>query len=327
MKPSPRYETTDFWKKVAEELSRRQVVQLMVVVQSSGSSPGRAGFKMAVTKETLWGSIGGGIMEMNMVAEARKRLDAAEVTTILRKQVHRKNAPEASGMICSGEQMIVFMSLFHKDLLVVNKILNCFQYQNTGLRITPTGLHLVAKTSVLTSEFDRSADGFTYTERLDQRPQLFLIGGGHCGLALSELMAKLGFCVRLFDNRPHLNTIAANHFTEEVTILDYTTISSYIPEGAQHYVVVMTLGFHTDEVVMRQLLGKTFAYLGVLGSVAKMKTLLHKLRKEGFSEQALALVHTPIGLPIHSKTPMEIAVSIAAEIIQVKNEPNPARHR
>ncbi|HCR49419.1 MAG TPA: xanthine dehydrogenase [Bacteroidetes bacterium] len=326
MKPSPRYEATDFWKKIANELQRGQVVQLMVVVESSGSSPGRAGFKMAVTKEAFWGSIGGGIMEIKMVEEARKRLDSAEVTTILRKQVHRKNAIEASGMICSGEQTIVLISLFYKNLSIIEKILESFPCRNVGLKINPSGLHIVSETSVLTTDFNAVTDGFVYIERLDQRPLLFLVGGGHCGLALSELMVKLGFCVYLFDNRPNLNTITANHFAEEITILDYAAISSYIPEGDHHYVVVMTLGFQTDEVVVRQLLGKTFAYLGVLGSAAKMKTLLQKLRREGFSEQVLKAVRTPIGLPICSKTPMEIAVSIAAEIIQVKNQPNPARH-
>ena len=70
---------------------------------------------------------------------------------------------------------------------------------------------------------------------------------------------------------------------------------------------------------MFRLFGKRFRYFGVLGSRAKMKTLLNSLKKEGFNERLLAEIRTPVGLPINSRTPEEIAVSIAAEIISVKN--------
>jgi xanthine dehydrogenase accessory factor len=85
------------------------------------------------------------------------------------------------------------------------------------------------------------------------------------------------------------------------------------------YVVVMTVGYRTDAVVLRQILAKNVRYLGVLGSAAKMKTLLNDLENEGFHNAILRGIRTPIGLNIHSKTPEEIAVSIAAEIIGVKN--------
>jgi xanthine dehydrogenase accessory factor len=81
----------------------------------------------------------------------------------------------------------------------------------------------------------------------------------------------------------------------------------------------MTLGYKTDEIVIRALLDKTFKFFGVLGSKAKMKTLLTSLAKEGVSKEKLDRIHTPVGLPINSHTPEEIAVSIAAEIIGVKN--------
>ncbi|HKX83448.1 MAG TPA: XdhC family protein, partial [Pyrinomonadaceae bacterium] len=68
-----------------------------------------------------------------------------------------------------------------------------------------------------------------------------------------------------------------------------------------------------------QLIRKDFKYFGVLGSKAKMATLMKELRSEGYDEEKLKKIHTPIGLPINSRTPEEIAVSIAAEIIAVKN--------
>ncbi|NJM53703.1 MAG: XdhC/CoxF family protein, partial [Blastocatellia bacterium] len=102
-------------------------------------------------------------------------------------------------------------------------------------------------------------------------------------------------------------------------IESYEKISEFIQSDSNTYVVVMTLGYKFDEIVIRKLFDKKFRYFGVLGSKAKMKTLLRNLEEEGFDKEKLAKIHTPIGLPINSHTPEEIAVSIAAEIIAVKN--------
>jgi xanthine dehydrogenase accessory factor len=133
-------------------------------------------------------------------------------------------------------------------------------------------------------------------------------------------MAKMDFHISLFDDRSDLNTLAKNEFVHEKRIIDsYENIGDFIESGANVYVVVMTLGYKFDEIVIRQLFDKNFKYFGVLGSKAKMKTLLKSLEKEGFDKEKLKEIHTPIGLKINSRTPEEIAISIAAEIIAVKN--------
>jgi xanthine dehydrogenase accessory factor len=133
-------------------------------------------------------------------------------------------------------------------------------------------------------------------------------------------MAKMDFHISLFDDRADLNTLAKNEFVHEKRIIDsYQNIGDFIESGANNYVVVMTLGYKFDEIVIRQLFDKKFKYFGVLGSRAKMKTLLKSLEKEGFDKNKLAKIYTPIGVQINSRTPEEIAVSIAAEIISIKN--------
>jgi len=152
--------------------------------------------------------------------------------------------------------------------------------------------------------------------------RLFIVGGGHCALALSELMSKLDFHISLFDDRADLNTLAKNEFVHEKRIIEsYEKIGDFIPPGKNDYVVVMTLGYRFDEIVIRKLFDRNFKYFGVLGSKAKMKTLLKNLEKEGFDKEKLNKIRTPVGLPINSRTPEEIAVSIAAEIIAFKNKP------
>src|SRR5687767_6060750 len=106
---------------------------LLVVAESSGSSPGRQGYKMAVGADReLMGSIGGGVMEVNLVEQSRVVLDAGtrgrgDAGTSLSEQVHRKNASNSSGMICSGRQTIIFKLLTPTDVEAVEAIVDALK--------------------------------------------------------------------------------------------------------------------------------------------------------------------------------------------------------
>ena len=100
---------------------------------------------------------------------------------------------------------------------------------------------------------------------------------------------------------------------------DYKKIVDLVPVGPNSYVVIMTFGHKSDETVLRQLLDKNVKYLGMMGSKRKVQAIFSSLLLAGASEIQLDKVDAPIGLSIGSQTPAEIAVSIAAKIIQVKN--------
>ncbi|HVF96458.1 MAG TPA: XdhC family protein, partial [Flavisolibacter sp.] len=85
-------------------------------------------------------------------------------------------------------------------------------------------------------------------------------------------------------------------------------------------VVIVTFGYRDDKIVFKQLLEKNFFYLGMMGSEAKVKTLFKELEKEGINPESWKHCFVPVGIDISSRTANEIAVSIAAEIIQKKNE-------
>ena len=322
----------ELWQFVAERLARNESVMLLVVAESSGSSPGRAGYKMAVGSDgELFGSIGGGVMEVNLVEQSRLFLrDAAmgrrgdaEISR-LSQQVHRKDVQNSSGMICSGSQTVIFRLLTPADLSTVDEIVLTLADRRDMLTITSAEFSVgppEGGTQNDDATFDKLSDtDFIYTERPGFKNDLYIIGGGHCALALSELMSKMDFHIALFDDRPDLNTIEKNRFAHSITIVDdYDEIGSKIPDGPRSYVVVMTLGYASDERVIRSLIDKHFKYFGVLGSNAKMSVMLRKLSKEGLPAEKLDRIRTPIGIAIHSRTPEEIAISIAAEIIAVKN--------
>ncbi len=318
---------------------------LLVVAESSGSSPGRRGFKMIVAGDEMCGSVGGGVMEVDLVEQARTLLSAAPASgSLIKQQVHQKNSPTPSGMICSGKQTVIFFRLNSSHLETVLKVTDALEKNERKLlRITPNDFRLEdsqqeeppeggtrnKKPSEDEIQNEEPPEGgtenedstdFTYEEKLGYKNKLFIVGGGHCALALSELMSKMDFHISLFDDRPNLNTLDKNKFVQQKNIIEsYEEIADFIPPGTDHFVVVMTLGYRSDELVIRKLIDKEFKYLGVLGSRAKMKILLKELEKEGFAAEKLRRIHTPVGLPINSRTPEEIAVSIAAEIIAVKN--------
>ena len=315
----------EIWQFAAEKLNQNESVMLLVVAESAGSSPGRQGFKMIVAEDDLRGSIGGGVMEIRLVELAKLKIKNEElkIGSEIVRQNHRKDTANPSGMICSGEQTVIFYKLNFGDLPAIRKIVRSLKnHQSKLLQITTNNLQV---TENHPDDFDyrfikRDESDFLFQEKLGFKNKLFIIGGGHCSLALSELASKMDFYISLFDDRPNLNTLAKNKFVHEKTIVEsYEKIGDFIPSGAKHFVVVMTLGYQSDEIVIRRLLDKDFKYFGILGSRAKMATLLKNLKKEGFSKEKLDKIHTPIGLQINSRTPDEIAVSIAAEIIAVKN--------
>jgi len=81
----------------------------------------------------------------------------------------------------------------------------------------------------------------------------------------------------------------------------------------------MTIGYRTDKIILSQIIKNSYYYLGLLGSEKKINTLFTELKQEGVNDDLLNKIHTPIGVNINSQTTQEIAVSIAAEIIKVKN--------
>ncbi|MCE3281808.1 MAG: XdhC family protein [Chitinophagaceae bacterium] len=298
---------------------------LLYVLHSAGSSPGRQGYFMAVNaRNEMMGSIGGGMMEHKFVELAKERLSKDDLAeAIIKKQVHDKSAgKEQSGMICSGEQTAFMHRLTHNDVETINKILNAFDSREQGmLVIDPSGIHFESKIPSRRYAFEKSSEAvWRYEEHIGHRERIHIIGGGHCALALSRLMRMLGFCVYVYEDRPGLNTLEQNEWADKKIIVDgYEGLAKEIDNVPEDYIVIMTFGYRTDDIALRALLHRNFKYLGLLGSKKKIEKMFTDYRVEGWSEQKLASIHAPVGLNIKSETPEEIAVSIAAEIIKIKN--------
>lgn len=312
------------WQLISRCLHEEVPVMLLYVVESKGSSPGRQGFFMAVTGNgETQGSIGGGIMENKFIEMAKKNLKQEAQELVLRKQIHdKKAAKNQSGMICSGEQTICIYRVQQSDINYIERILDGLRMgRNGSLNLSPAGLQFSETCPELDFSFSNLSDNnWLYEEKTGYKNHLYIIGAGHCALAFSQIMQSMDFFIHLYDDRPNLPTFLLNEFVNQKQVLNnYHELEGCVPEGENNYVVAMTVGYRTDDIVVRTLLGRRFKYFGLLGSAKKIDKMLSDYRKEGLEQEFLDRIYAPIGLPINSQTPEEIAISIAAQIIEVKN--------
>ncbi len=312
-----------FWKKVKKKIEQHQTLMLMVVVKIEGSSPGKPGFKMVVAGDgEIWGSIGGGNMEFRLTEQCRRILKQDNPSPFLQKQDHHPDAgKDNSGMICSGVQWIAFYPLNRQDLPLIENIIQiendrlteAVSYTRKGIAVTKAGLNITYPVSEIWD------NDWNYSEQPGLRNTLYIFGAGHVSLALSKLAKEIGFDVMVFDNRKNINTFDENIYADQKKIIDYSESAQYIPDGNNIYVAIMTFAHKSDTVVLKQLLNKKVKYLGMMGSELKVESVFETLQNEGISKELLSRIDSPIGLPINSITPAEIAVSIIAKIIAVKN--------
>lgn len=162
----------------------------------------------------------------------------------------------------------------------------------------------------------------TIREPVLPQERLIVLGGGHIALPVCEFAAKCGFNVCVVDDRPSFANTARFPLAQQVLCESFETAIEKLEVTAFDYVVVITRGHKHDADCLRALLpGQAPAYLGMIGSRRRVKGLLEMLKEEGFDEERLAGICTPIGLNIGAVTPGEIAISIMAEVIAHKRLP------
>lgn len=314
----------DTWQFIMEKFVKENNIILLYVLESKGSSPGRQGFKMAVSDDgDMHGTIGGGIMEHKFVELSRSLLNGDKIENEgLYHQVHDMVSKNRSGMICSGEQTLFIYRIQQCDINAIQQLVSSLQNSENGLlHLSVSGIQFMPVIPELDYRFVQQKDDFFYEEKTGYKNILHIIGGGHCSLALSRLMRRMDFHISVYDERIALNTVSANMYAHKIHILSsYEDLSALINEGHNVYVVIMTFGYRADDIAVRALRNKKFKYIGLLGSKNKISKMFEQYQSENMNAEWLNSIHSPIGIQIKSETVEEIAVSIAAEIISIKNK-------
>lgn len=331
----------ELFQRLGESLSAGDDAVLVTVVASSGSTPRGAGARMLVGAQgRICGTIGGGAVEY------RSEQVAAEVLAKKNSEMAcfqlRRNEIQDLGMICGGDVSVYFHFIPAGDRAAIAlsaHIAALYQRGEESWLITDITvgaggvLAVYGKTSGLYGAavpqevLDRlggrpfQAEAGCrryYCEKLVQAGRVYIFGGGHVAQALVPALAAVEFrCVVLEDReafcRPELFP-----GVERTVQIDNHRVGDFVTIGPDDYVVVMTRGHKDDELIQAQALKTPACYIGVIGSRRKSAGVFANLREQGFTDADLARITTPIGLPIQAETPAEIAVSIAAQLIQTR---------
>jgi xanthine dehydrogenase accessory factor len=150
----------------------------------------------------------------------------------------------------------------------------------------------------------------------------YLFGAGHVSQSLAKFAKAVDFHITIIDDRkefanserfPDADAIIVSNIHDAFYCLDFT---------GNEYVVILTRSHEYDAAVLEETLKKSVKYVGMIGSKRKVKIILDSLRQKGIDTALIEKVHAPIGLPIDAETPQEIAISIVAELVKVKNHSN-----
>ena len=158
-----------------------------------------------------------------------------------------------------------------------------------------------------------------YREMMHQKDTAYIFGGGHVGQALTPILQSIGFQVTIIDPRKEI-LLQNKDSAERVIQSSFPEGVQYVEESPSSYAFIMTPGHLSDEETLRALLSKKLPYIGMVASKRKSAEILARLKKAGFTAEQIEKVHSPVGIPIKSRSPAEIAISIVAEIIQLRNK-------
>ena len=161
-----------------------------------------------------------------------------------------------------------------------------------------------------------------YAEPYGSLDRLFIIGGGHIGQILARMAVGLDFQIIIVDERQEM-ALPANYPLESqiITGKPLFDLISELKTTDDSYIVILTHSHTSDSQTLEICLQKPHRYLGMIGSQRKVNEVFEELRGKGISHSILESVRSPIGLPIGSETPGEIAISILAELVKFRRKP------
>jgi xanthine dehydrogenase accessory factor len=172
--------------------------------------------------------------------------------------------------------------------------------------------------SALSDGLGRSMEVFL--EPIFSNPVLYVFGGGHVSKEIVPLASRVGFKTIVIDDRSEFADPSLFPGAWQVRHSGFEGLLDQLAVDDASYLVIVTRGHIHDKTVLAQALKSSARYVGMIGSRRKRNLIYEKLLEEGFTKQDLERVHAPIGLAIGAETPEEIAVSIVAELIQVRAE-------
>lgn len=314
---------------------------IVTVVASSGSTPRGAGARMLITKDgRVRGTIGGGAVEYRSEQMAKQVL--CERNSKTEHFMLHKNQIQDLGMICGGDVVVYFRFIPAGDenmIAVADKIEELFEAGEQSWLICETsgdgnmavygkksGLTGTAVPEAVLNSLTAKPESVTvngksyYCETLTRSGRVYIFGGGHVAQALVPVLAPLDFRCVVLEDREDFARAELFPGVERTMLIDNSRVADFVNITEDDWVCIMTRGHKDDRIVEEQVLGTPAHYIGVIGSARKTAGVFAQMRENGFTDEDLKRITTPIGLYIKAETPAEIAISIAGQLIMDRAE-------
>ena len=319
------------YEKALDLLEKGEDLVLCVIVATAGSTPRGPGSKMLVGRDGIpMGTVGGGQVEYKAVQMAGTLMGSRGYRLVEHELV--QDGTGRSDGVCGGRVRLLFLPMDPGDLALCSALRQIADMERTRekgwvsfeLKEGDWKLHAWASGSRPAEPpglFGRApvflpGEVVLYAEPIRRPLRAILCGGGHVGQALCRVLVGLDYAVTVYDDREYLALPDNYPGAERVILGTYGELTQKLSIEEGDYVLVMTHGHRDDFLVLCQVLRTRASYIGCLGSERKAASARAWLGEEGFSEEDIRRIHCPVGLPIGAKTPGEIAISIAAQMIQ-----------
>ncbi len=343
------------WKAAAEQFDQGEDFVLATILAVEGSSPRHVGTRFLVRGDgKIVGTIGGGLFETdvrNLAIQALEQRRSSRVAFSFRG----KDASSAE-MICGGNAQVLVEYVDAQDKArdaIFRRVLALTIERRPGYLFTYAAMNPGSQGDVAHLLLDGQAarwggfagddlamgamppprllkpvqllgvPGLEYPVLLEWiRPHgtAYIFGAGHVGQCVAQLAAYVDFVVAVFDDRAEFASPEHLPDADQIIVLEsFHNAFNDLSIDEECYIIIVTRGHAHDHTVLRQALRTQAGYIGMIGSRRKTRLLLDSLLKEGFTREDINRVHAPIGIPIGGETPQEIAVSIIAEMIQVRS--------
>jgi xanthine dehydrogenase accessory factor len=316
----------------------------LTILSTRGSSPRHSGAGMVVRKDgSSTGTIGGGPLEARAIREALEVLETRQ------SRLFEFNS-RSLGMMCGGDGLVLIelvdasqpdASGFFANLqrllesgrrgwLVVRApvaaataVRRCLVDADGSVSgdpvCNPDKLRALAEKGGTYDRIIAESPADTYVQPVGARGTAYIFGAGHCGEKLVPVLCSVGFATVVVDDRADFASEERFPTADRIVVPDsFADVVAGLPIDENSYIVIVTRGHEHDTEVLAQALHTSAGYIGMIGSRAKVARTYEALLEEGFSSDDLARVCSPIGLAIGAETPEEIAISIAAELVQAR---------
>jgi xanthine dehydrogenase accessory factor len=333
----------DLFCKALSALEEGKLVALVTVIATTGSTPGKAGYKMLVfgREESIVGTVGGGLLEAKMIEEALAMLPRPTTQVF---QFRLGETPNDEKGICGGSIEFLIETFDSASLPFFREITSVQSRGHNGAIISiispgevPRKIYLaepeqmealrsVGQTS-LGAEIADAAKGMLaagsrgtrvfaggldlFAEPLAKPHTVVLFGAGHVSSYVARFARSVHFSVVVCDDRPEYANRERFPNADQIVVEDFARAFDQIRLDGPSYIVIVTRGHRHDEIVLEQAVRTNARYIGMIGSKRKTLTLLQNLRDQGIPKERLDRVYAPISAE-------EIALSIVCVLVKIK---------